>query len=106
MNKLPFIISIIALLIAFGDMPYAYYQLLRFLICGTFAYAVIMLFKNDKASFFYQSLLWTSVALAVIYNPITPIRFSRDTWTIINLLTIPVLVLCSVKMPPKIPQKQ
>jgi len=75
------IVAIIMLIFAVGRLPYDYYTLLRFIVCGVTAYgvycAVEIAGKNGWA--------WAFGAVAVLFNPIFPIYLKKDTWAPIDL---------------------
>ena len=72
----------IFLLGALGAWPYAYYQLLRWVVCGVGAYTAYLGFKTDNTG-----LGWIMVAVAVLFNPIAPIYLSKGTWSLADLVT-------------------
>lgn len=71
----------IFLLGALGTWPYAYYQLLRWVVCGVGAYTAYLGFKTD-----HTGLGWLMVAIAVLFNPIAPIYFTKGTWSALDLI--------------------
>ena len=73
---------------ALGTWPYAYYQILRWVVCGTAADAAYTAFTQELMG-------WTTLfaIVAILFNPISPFYMQRDTWQIIDFLTtIPFLV--------------
>lgn len=66
----------------FFTLPYWYYQIIRFAICGL---AAICAFREYN----YGNRVWTaiSLAIAVLFNPIVPIHLSRNTWQIFDFIT-------------------
>lgn len=81
------IIAIVAVLAALLPLPYGYYQLLRVLMCGVFAYAAFSAWNVLP-----QGLLWVICGFAFIYNPLLPLHLGREIWTIVNLGTAGFLV--------------
>lgn len=71
---------------ALFDLPYAYYQLLRWAMLVGCGYWLIS--KLDGGPCKWR---WAFIALAILYNPIDPIRFERSTWFWVNLASIAVL---------------
>ena len=63
-----------------GSLPYGYFQFLRLLACGAASFGAYTLRQR-------QGWLWTMVIIAVLFNPIAPVRLSRDTWQPIDLAT-------------------
>lgn len=70
------------LLGALGSWPYAYYQLLRWVVCGVATYTAYSAFEMDHAG-----LGWLMVAIAVLFNPIAPIYLAKGTWSVLDLVT-------------------
>lgn len=69
-------ISLTGLIIALiPGLPYGYYQLLRWLVCGSSCYGIILCHQKNR-----QSWKWAFVGLAVLFNPLLPIHLSRDVW--------------------------
>ena len=91
----------IALLIAaaflflamFGDWPYGFFTLLRFVVFASSAYVAWMAYevKNEK-------WVWIFGFLAVLFNPFIVIHLNREIWSIIDAIVgvfmiIPVFML-------------
>ncbi|MCX7611738.1 MAG: hypothetical protein N2043_09155 [Ignavibacterium sp.] len=79
--KLSRIIAAAMLLLAIANLPYGYYRFLRIavtLIAGVNAYVE---YKKDN-----QVLLIIFLGIAILFNPIFPIYFSRGTWMPIDLI--------------------
>lgn len=74
---------IVCLLIALGDMPYGYYQLLRVILFCASAYLAIAEGKRDSGFW-----LWAFIACALIYNPVAILSLGKEIWTIVNVITI------------------
>lgn len=70
----------------FLTFPYAFYALLKVIVfstCGVFATTT-----NSVAR------LWTFVAVALIYNPLLPLKgFQKGMWEFINFATILIIVI-------------
>ncbi len=77
------IASTCMLLLALGAMPYGYYILLKIAVCVTFVTLAIAL-KEAGAG----GLMLVAWAFAALYNPIVRIPFSKEVWSVINLITI------------------
>jgi len=77
------IISTCMLLLALGSMPYGYYILLKIAVCVTF---VVMALRLKEAG--AETLALVGWAIVALYNPIVRVPFNKDTWSVINLLTI------------------
>jgi hypothetical protein len=67
--------SIAMLLMAsFAVWPYGFYQLLRLVVTGTAVYVVVAT-TNQQGYWF-----WIMGGIAILFNPILPISFARNTW--------------------------
>ena len=73
----------IFLLGALGDWPYAYYQLLRWVVCSVGTYSAYMAYTQERKG-------WTGVfvAVAILFNPIMPFYMERDTWQILDVAAV------------------
>lgn len=82
MKKNPvFLITGIALFIALADMPYGYYQLLRFLVCGVGAYGAYLAYQQKKTGW-----SWTLGIIALLFNPFMKFYFGKEVWKVLDLV--------------------
>jgi len=86
------IVAIIILLIALADMPYYYYQLLRWIICGVAiysAYLATQYVSTRRYKFDGKDSGWTIIfiVIAILYNPISSIGLDRSMWAILDIVT-------------------
>jgi uncharacterized membrane protein len=82
LSKLQAIIPALLLLAAvFGHWPYGFYTLLRLVVCGCSAYLAV---KANST----RSVGWTWIlgGMAVLFNPILPVRMQRSDWQIVDAL--------------------
>ena len=82
----------ILFLLCLLNMPYGYYQLIRFLaLIGFFilAYKANQENKNTKMIIF--------VALALLFQPFFKIALGRELWNIIDVLVAIFLIVSAVK---------
>ncbi|CAM3269172.1 hypothetical protein SPAN111604_14055 [Sphingomonas antarctica] len=75
------VVLLIALLIAPLPMPYGYYQLLRLATFIIGAWAAWGEWQKGNEG---PVAAWGVIAL--VYNPFISIHFSRDAWTVINVI--------------------
>jgi hypothetical protein len=69
----PAIVSALALILAvFGRWHYAVYVILRMVVCTSAVYLTLLSKQTDRTIW-----LWVMAALAVLFNPIVPVRMSR-----------------------------
>lgn len=75
------LIPLAFLLFSQMDWEYGYYQILRWSVFLVSAYLLIELAGTKQ----YGHVVWF-VALAVLFNPILPISFSRASWALLDYL--------------------
>ena len=71
----------IMLLLAIGDLPYSYYQLLRIVVCGASIFLVWYFIKSK-----IEWLGWAFIIPAILFNPLLPIYLAKSTWQLFDLL--------------------
>jgi hypothetical protein len=75
------IAAAIILIVALERLPYGYYTLLRFLVCGVTAYgAYLSVGELNKTGW-----AWSFGVLAVLFNPFVPIHLNRGAWAVIDI---------------------
>ena len=72
------------LLIALADLPYGYYQLLRFVVCGVGVYVAYTAYTWQK-----KWAMWLFGFIALLFNPLIPIHLSQEIWQ-------PIDVICAI----------
>jgi hypothetical protein len=82
------IINCFALVIALTRMPYGYYTILRILTTFTTCGLSYVSYKSKRLSLTILSLI-----LCIIYNPILPFHIGKTSWQIINIISIPVIII-------------
>ena len=84
------IVLAILFFICLLDMPYGYFQLVRFLAMVGFAYIAYIADQDGKKNeaYFY-------VALAILFQPLIKIALGRDIWNIIDVV-VGIYLLYSV----------
>ena len=86
------IILAILLLICLLDMPYGYYQLVRFIAMISFGYLAFKAYdsKDETFAFIYA-------ALVILFQPIFKISLGRDIWNIVDVIVAVGLIISSLK---------
>ena len=81
------LIPVVLLLGALGDWPYSYYQLLRWTVFGTTAYAGYLSYESGSKN-------WALIlaCIAVLFNPIAPFYLSKDTWQLFDAITALLII--------------
>lgn len=70
--------------------PYAYYIILRWVVCAV-AIFVALGFSKSKLT----SWVWVFGALAILFNPIFPVYMNKSSWVGIDLVSAIVFFLAS-----------
>ena len=84
-HRSPGLITIAAVAVAIGllPLPYEYYVLLRFFMCGVSVYFL------TQPRGVRDVEKWVLVGLAVLHNPIAPVPLgSKSLWSIVNIATV------------------
>ena len=91
---IPFLKLVIAvlLLLCLADMPYGYYQIVRFASAFAFAYLSYDYFKSKK-----DGLSFIFAALAVLFQPFFKIALGRTIWNAIDIIVAVGLMYLIIK---------
>ena len=81
------------LLWALGYHQYGYYQFLRWVVSGSGAYLAYLSY-NAKKEFW----TWIFAGIALLFNPIIPFHFLRDTWQSIDVITAIIFFISVFKV--------
>ena len=84
MNNLSPIIKLviaILLLLCLADMPYGFYQLVRFASAAAFAYFSFDYFKSKK-----DGMGFIFAALAILFQPFIKIALGRVIWNVVDII--------------------
>ena len=79
-NVIPALIIAVMLLVAVADLPYGYYQLLRWATCGVAVFVAFRAYKVGKTW-----ITWLFGLIVVLFNPIVPIHLTKEIWRPIDL---------------------
>jgi drug/metabolite transporter (DMT)-like permease len=83
---------VVALVVAaFTHLPYFFYVLLRVLICAASAYLSTKRYQERRTPW-----VWIFGAIALLFNPVFPVRMTRPDWQVINVLTASFFTAWSV----------
>jgi predicted membrane protein len=80
MKPLSFILAIL-LFLCLADMPYGYYQFVRFAAAAFFAYGAYT--ENESGS---KELVIVFVVLAILFQPFFKITLGRTLWNIVDVV--------------------
>jgi hypothetical protein len=77
-------IKIILALMLFAcllDMPYGYYQLVRFTAMGVFGYLAFISFERQERAAGYVYVL-----LALLFQPFVKVALGRELWNVVDVV--------------------
>ena len=84
------------------DMPYGYYQMVRFLALVGFGYLAFRANEEGK-----QTEMFIFIGLAVLFQPIFKIALGRTIWNIVDVVVgIGLLVSLFTNKPPEDPESE
>lgn len=92
MNPLLKLIIAVLLLLCLVDMPYGFYQLVRFAAAGAFAYLSYDYFKSKR-----DGLGFVFAALALLFQPFFKIALGRMIWNVVDIVVAVGLVVLIIR---------
>ncbi len=98
MNSLENIIKVVLTILFFlclMDMPYGYYQLVRFLALVGFA---ILAYKSFERQENIMTIIY--VSLAILFQPLIKVSLGRELWNIIDVI-VGIGLIISIFTKPK-----
>lgn len=97
MDKIIKIILAILLGLCLVDMPYGFYQLVRFASMISFAYLFYVNYNNGKKA---GAIIY--IILAILFQPLIKISLGREIWNIVDVL-VAIFLVFSIFIAPKSP---
>jgi hypothetical protein len=85
-------IAAVLVLIATLRLSYGYYVFLRWVVCATCIYGAGAAAQEDHA------WAWILTAVALLFNPIVPVRMRREEWFVFDVLAAGVLLAGGVAL--------
>lgn len=86
------IIAIGILIGALWNHPYGYYQLLRWIVAVFGTYSAYLAYEHKD-----NTWAWIFGIIAVLFNPIIPLTFAKNTWQIIDVATVVIIFISAIK---------
>jgi hypothetical protein len=80
LKPLSYILAIL-LFLCLADMPYGYYQFVRFAAAAFFAYAAYT--ENESGR---KELVLVFIVLAILFQPFVKITLGRTLWNIVDVI--------------------
>lgn len=70
--------------------PYGFYTLLRWVCCAAFAYSALASFQLKRVPW-----VWLFGVQAALFNPLIQFHFRRDTWQMLDKLSLACIVVAA-----------
>lgn len=95
MDKIIKIVLAVLFFLCVADMPYGYYQLVRF--AGLIGFAILAYQANEKGK---QTEMIIYGGLALLFQPFFKIALGRELWNIVDVI-VGIGLLISIFLKPK-----
>lgn len=92
-------ILVILLLLCLTDMPYAYYEITRFIACIGFGIFSFQCFQTERQ---IEGIIF--IVLIVLFQPFEKLALGRALWNILDVL-VSIFLIVSIFLDTKINQK-
>jgi hypothetical protein len=93
------LIPCILLIIGTQDLPYGYYVFLRIFV---FVYCAVHSFLSRRLYKFFEYkkhiFTWGFWLFAILFNPIFEVKFNKDAWVIVDIITAAFILVAGVTM--------
>lgn len=96
MDKIIKIVLAVLLFLCLADMPYGYYQIIRFI--GLVGFGILAYNAYEKGHLI-EGVIYAFLAL--LFQPILKISLGRELWNIVDVV-IGVVLIVTVFMKPKV----
>lgn len=80
------------LAVALCDMPYGYYRFLRIAIFVWGLYTIFATLRHSRKTVQHEIIRIVVIGVTILYNPVFPISLDRYIWSVLNVLSIPVIL--------------
>ena len=80
-SSIAYLAMSVLLFLAIAPMAYGYYTLLRIIVCLFFG---VLAYQNFDKAQYGPPIAWVFGFVAILFNPIVPIYFSKELWMIID----------------------
>ncbi|MFC4665275.1 DUF6804 family protein [Falsiporphyromonas endometrii] len=82
------LVLIVFLVLSLLNMPYGFYNLIRFVVSIYFAVLSYSFYKQDKKK---ETII--TLVVALLFQPFLPIHLGRILWNIVDILVILLLII-------------
>jgi hypothetical protein len=88
------VLAIVALLGALGAWPFAYYQLMNWIVLGAALSTAWMAYQRKQ-----EAVAWLFLAVAVVFNPLAPLYLGPAVWKIADCIAAALFALSFLLLP-------
>jgi len=71
----------------FPGNTYGFFLILRVIVCAASAYAAYLAYRAKR-----EGWVWLLGGCAALYNPFIRVQLTRETWWVVNVVTIALLM--------------
>ena len=86
------LLAIVMLVGVLWPHQYGYYQVLRWAVMLVGAYSAYLAYENKNTTW-----AWIFGIIAILFNPLIPFIFTKETWQFIDLITAVVIFMSIIK---------
>ena len=90
------LLAIVFLVGSFGNFPFAYYQLMNWIVLGAALMTAYQSHQQVK-----PALMWLFIVIAVVFNPIAPFLLTNDIWRIADIVVVLIFMISFFFIRPK-----
>lgn len=92
MVRIIYIIESVLLLLCLADMPYGFYQLVRFVSMCVFGFLASVYYQEKRSN-----LVFIFVGLALLFQPFIKIALGRVVWNAVDVATALMLIVLLIQ---------
>lgn len=90
------VVAAVAAAVAVARLPYGYYELLRWLVCAVAAFTAWRASELRRSGW-----AWVFIVLALVFNPVVPVRLRRETWAWADIAAAVLLLVSLATIRPR-----
>ncbi|MGF1566382.1 MAG: DUF6804 family protein [Flavobacteriales bacterium] len=92
MHRTVAILLSVLLLLCLFDMPYGFYQFVRFTATAGFAYLAWVSYEKDE-----KNMMFVFIILAALFQPFIKVALGRTIWNIVDVVAAAGLIIMAFK---------
>lgn len=92
------LVAVGLLVAALARHQYGYYTLLRWVVCAVCVFAAYQAAESEKTGW-----PWALAVVAIVFNPLIPVRLDRETWAFVDLAVAALLLVSIAALDRRVP---